>query len=122
MPSSNIQIIYTPPPVLYKNTINEKECVEKTELDIFNALNFIISAANNTVNIDPKIKEHISGSVILSDWLNTLKGLQYFSTVNSPKIKCDDITAISANNYIEDNLIKALYSLNYCISAYSTSH
>lgn len=127
MSSSNVQIIYTPPPILYKNTINEKECVEKTELDIFNALNFIISAAQGKENIDPKYAQ-ISSSTIMQDWLGTIgenaDSIKTFSTSYSPKITCqennDSHNATSANNYMEDNLIKALHSLYYIASQYIT--
>ena len=126
MPSSNIQIIYTPPPVLYKNTINEKECVEKTEVDIFNALNFIISAAQGKQNIDPKYAQ-ISSSTIIQDWLGTIgenaDSIKTFSTSYSPKIVCpennSEHNADSTSNYTEDNLIKALHSLYYIASQYT---
>lgn len=126
MSSSNIQIIYTPPPVLYKNTINEKECVEKTELDIVNALNFIISAAQGKQNIDPKYAQ-ISSSTIMKDWLNTIgeddNSVKTFSTSYSPAISCIennvDHNASETDNYTEDNLIKALHSLYYIASQYT---
>lgn len=126
MSNSNIQIIYTPPPILYKNTINEKECVEKTEVDIFNALNFIISAAQGKQNIDPRYSQ-ISGSTIIQDWLETIgenaNSVKTFSTSYSPKIVCQENNsthnANSTNNYMEDNLIKALHSLYYIASQYT---
>jgi hypothetical protein len=127
MSRSNVQIIYTPPPVLYKNTINEKECVEKTELDIFNALNFIISAAQGTPNINPKYSA-VSSSTIMTEWLNCIGdpgSNKTFSTSYSPKIDCpennDTHNADATTNYTEDNLIKALHALAYISKTHETT-
>lgn len=125
--SSDIQIIYSTPPVLYKSTINEKECVSKTEVDIFNALNFIISAAQGTSNINPRYSA-VSSSTIMTEWLNCIgdyNSNKTFSKSYSPKIVCpesnSELSADSTNNYMEDNLIKALHSLYYIASRYTNN-